>query len=216
MEKIDIPYIEGLEKQDYRGFESALELKGQKGIIDRLNWPDEFPYRPLCHISIAHSDKYIAILYHVRGLDLRAVELQDNGNIWEDSCCEFFVRRPEENIYSNFEMNCIGKILGATGEGRNNRVKRSEDQLKQIIRYSSLQKQSYDKSDEVFSWDAAMLIPFSLLGYSKEEKPETLYANFYKCGDKTSHPHFLSYFPIKCKKPDFHRPEFFGKLILKW
>ena len=35
-------------------------------------------------------------------------------------------------------------------------------------------------------------------------------ANFYKCGDKTLQPHFLSWSPIHSEKPDFHRPEDFG------
>ena len=45
--------------------------------------------------------------------------------------------------------------------------------------------------------------------------PESIRANFYKCGDKTAHPHYLSWSPIDTPKPDFHRPEFFGELILK-
>lgn len=216
MEKIDIPYVEGLEKMDYNSLASTLEIKGEKGIVDKVNWHNEFSYQPLCAVSLAHGDSHIAILYHVRGMDLRAASLDDNGKIWEDSCCEFFVQKPGENTYSNFEMNCIGSILGATGEGRNNRVKRDTEELKKVIRYSSLKKLPYDKSNEIFSWEVAMLVPFSILGFSQHEKPDVLYANFYKCGDKTAHPHFLSYFPIKCEKPDFHRPDFFGKLMLQW
>ena len=37
-------------------------------------------------------------------------------------------------------------------------------------------------------------------------------ANFYKCGDDTTKPHFLSWNPVKAPKPDFHRPEQFGVL----
>ena len=32
--------------------------------------------------------------------------------------------------------------------------------------------------------------------------------------DKTAHPHYLSWSPIGTEKPDFHRPEFFGELVL--
>ena len=39
-------------------------------------------------------------------------------------------------------------------------------------------------------------------------------ANCYKCGDKTVHPHFLAWNAVETAAPDFHRPEFFGKMIL--
>ena len=41
-----------------------------------------------------------------------------------------------------------------------------------------------------------------------------LYANFYKCGDDTPQPHFISWSPIDLPKPDFHAPQFFGVLEL--
>ncbi|WP_414481477.1 carbohydrate-binding family 9-like protein [Caldicoprobacter sp.] len=39
-------------------------------------------------------------------------------------------------------------------------------------------------------------------------------ANFYKCGDKTKYPHWGCWNRIDTPHPDFHRPEFFGDLIL--
>jgi hypothetical protein len=42
--------------------------------------------------------------------------------------------------------------------------------------------------------------------------PETLRANFYKCGDGTSVPHYLSWNQVITETPDFHRPEFFGEI----
>jgi hypothetical protein len=49
----------------------------------------------------------------------------------------------------------------------------------------------------------------------KLEAGATLRANFYKCGDELQVPHFLSWNPIGVETPDFHRPEFFGKLVLE-
>ena len=39
--------------------------------------------------------------------------------------------------------------------------------------------------------------------------------NFYKCGSKTAHPHYVSWSAIDGDKPDFHRPDCFGKLWFK-
>jgi hypothetical protein len=40
-------------------------------------------------------------------------------------------------------------------------------------------------------------------------------ANFYKCGDELSQPHYLSWNNIKSGKPNFHLPEFFGEINFK-
>ena len=68
---------------------------------------------------------------------------------------------------------------------------------------------------EVMKWSNGMFIPFSLIGIDGSNPPETLRLNIYKCGDKTAHPHFLSWAPIRTEKPDFHRPEFFGTAIIE-
>ena len=59
-------------------------------------------------------------------------------------------------------------------------------------------------------------IPLSLLqlfypGYTWQ-KGKVMRANFYKCGDLTVHPHFLSWNPVTSEQPDFHRPCDFGEL----
>ena len=66
----------------------------------------------------------------------------------------------------------------------------------------------------IWNWRVTLVIPFELIGVDPEALPEKLRANIYKCGDKTAHPHFLSWSPVGTPSPDFHRPEFFGELIL--
>ncbi len=215
MKTLNVPFVSGLENMDFQELEKKLEREGKKDIIGEVNWPEAFGYQPSCVFSIAHSEKAIAILYHVRGLDLRAAALEDNGSVWEDSCCEFFVASPSGKKYYNFEMNCIGTVLNACGPDRNDRPRRPLDEMKEIKRFSSLEHRRWEESDQLFSWQTAIIIPFSMIGIHEQNLPEKLHANFYKCGDKTAHPHFLSWNPIHTEKPDFHRPEFFGELILK-
>ena len=40
-------------------------------------------------------------------------------------------------------------------------------------------------------------------------------ANFYKCADASSHPHWLTWAPVDWPQPDFHRKEFFGTLVFE-
>lgn len=64
----------------------------------------------------------------------------------------------------------------------------------------------------LFAWNLLVAIPFELIGLDGNNLPEKLYANFYKCADGTSLPHYLSWSPIETEKPDFHRPDFFGEI----
>jgi hypothetical protein len=67
-------------------------------------------------------------------------------------------------------------------------------------------------------WSLSYTLPFSLFEtlYGSRPNPgDTLRANFQKCGDKTQETHFGSWNPIRLSNPDFHRPEFFGYLILE-
>lgn len=66
-------------------------------------------------------------------------------------------------------------------------------------------------------WEACLEIPAETLKglWNLELAPGgVLYANFYKCGDDTPQPHFISWSPIDLPKPDFHAPQFFGALEL--
>lgn len=211
--RINVPFIKGLQNMDYSALKEALANNSSEGSVDNVNWPEEFPYKPSCAFRIARSESHIAVSFQVNGLDLRAASIEDDGNIWEDSCCEFFVENPKEGKYCNFEINCIGRLLNGLGAGRNDRIRRGSDDLKRIIRFSSLEPKAYNENGKTFTWGVAMVIPFDLIGIDGDNLPERLGANFYKCGDLTAHPHFLSWSPVGCPSPDFHRPEFFGELV---
>ena len=214
MKTLRIPYLPDLGSRPDSGIIPLLEVSGSRFYVDRANWPDSFGYKPVCAGSIARYDEGLAIRFHVCGFDLRARNTEDNGRQWEDSCCEFFVQEPAGERYFNFEINCIGRILGASGPGRKDRVRLDPADLARIRRITTLPVRPYDEADSLHAWDIAVLIPFDLFGADPACPPETLKANFYKCGDETAHPHFLSWSPIDTPQPDFHRPEFFGELIL--
>lgn len=217
---LKVPYIQGLDRvRDFNEFASKLEAAAGCGAgagnIDTVNWPEDFPYQPECKFVAGWCKNGIGIMYSVRGLDLRAQALKDNGPVWEDSCCEFFISDPTDGTYYNFEMNCIGTLLAAKRKSREDCVHFSADKLKQVRRFSSNEHKAVEINDKEFSWKLGLFIPFKLIGVDKHNLPATLHANFYKCGDKTAHVHFLSWSPIGCPTPDFHRPDFFGTLELE-
>lgn len=213
--QIRVPFIEGLERMNMQELDLAMETGASKFAVCERNWPKDAPYAPDCNGSIARTEGHLAVMFHVRGLDLRATAIEDNGNSWEDSCCEFFVTDPYDGTYYNFELTCIGSLLASKRTSRIDKTLIALELLRSVIRHSSLERKAVTISDRIFSWTVAMLIPFELIGIDRDNLPVSLRGNFYKCGDLTAHPHFLSWNPIKTTKPDFHRPEYFGEIILK-
>ncbi|MBQ0143872.1 MAG: hypothetical protein KBS78_01660 [Bacteroidales bacterium] len=215
VKRIKVPFIEGLETMNLQELDLTMEKGAAKFAVCENNWPKDAPYTPDCNGSIARSKTHLAVMYHVRGLDLRATAMEDNGNSWEDSCCEFFVTDPYDGTYYNFELTCIGSLLSSKRKSRIDSKLQDPALLSRVIRYSSLEHKPMEISDKVFGWTVVMLIPFELIGIDRDNIPVSVRGNFYKCGDLTAHPHFLSWNPIQTAKPDFHRPEFFGELILR-
>ena len=193
--------------------DSALELQGARFDVDCVNWPAEFPYAPICTGRIARTEDSFVVDFRVSGLDLRAQNTEDNGRQWEDSCVEFFVEDPDGSVYYNFEINPLGKVLAAEGSSRNGRVTRPADEMQEILRIAEVT--GAQDCEGIHNWRVVVIIPMHLIGIDSENLPDKVRANFYKCGDCTAHPHFLSWNPVGTPGPDFHRPEFFGELILK-
>ena len=215
VKRIRVPFIEGLENMTLQELYLAMEKSAAKFAVCENNWPKEAPYTPDCNGSIARTASHLAVMFHVRGLDLRATQIEDNGRSWEDSCCEFFVTDPYDGTYYNFELTCIGSLLSSKRKSRLDSVLREKEDVARVIRHSSLAHEETEISDRIFSWTVAMLIPYDLIGIDRDNVPVSVRGNFYKCGDLTAHPHFLSWNPIGTPKPDFHRPEYFGELILR-
>jgi len=211
MKEITVPFIEELEKQSFHEMDKAMELSAAKGFISEVNWK-EYPYSPTVAFRIARSRTHLVIMYDVRGMDLRAEALEDNGPVWEDSCCEFFVSHPADGTYYNFELNCIGTLLASKRHSRNDAEMFTSEKLSQIRRFSTLERKAVEEAGEIRCWRTALCIPLSDIGLNGDALPDSIRANFYKCGDLTAHPHFLSWNRIDVPSPDFHRPEFFGLL----
>lgn len=179
--------------------------------IGEKNWAKEFPYSPTCRFKIACSESNLYIKFFVKEKNVKASYLKDLNPVWKDSCVEFFCKVPADSYYFNFEFNCIGTCLASKRKSRKEDViPLKQDDLQQIERLSSLNKTLLDVHGHL-EWSLLVSIPFSLIGFDLE-KGNRLNANFYKCGDETETPHYLSWSPIETETPDFHRPEFFGEL----
>ena len=115
---IEVPFVAGLSDKPLAQVSEVLETQGVRQAIDCVDWPHEFPYKPIVSFTIARDKEYLYIDYFVRGNYLLAVNSTDNSPVWQDSCVEFFVQIPGEKYYYNFEFNCIGTALAARRTSR--------------------------------------------------------------------------------------------------
>ena len=129
-----------------------------------------------------------------------------------DSCVEWFVNFSPETSenYFNFEVNANGVMNAAF------RRNRYEYQPMTVEDVEGLHIKT--KIEETY-WCVEYEVPFSLIekyfeGFKRKNEVEVL-TNFYKCGDETLHPHYGVWKQIDTPEPDFHRPEYFGKLVFQ-
>lgn len=183
--------------------------------IDVVNWSD-YPYCPDVKFRVAHTGDSILVNYKVTEASVKAVAPADQGRVWEDSCCEFFVRTENEDEYYNFECNCAGTLLVNFGR-KGDRHHAPETVLANVKRWSSLGRDPFEERIGECSWELSLIIPLtSLFNHDiKDLSGIALRGNFYKCGDLLQTPHFLSWSPIDLPQPCFHCPEFFGKLVFE-
>lgn len=191
---------------------SALERQTVLHAINEINWP-EFSYKPTVNFRIGHTGDKICLKFYVREQAIRAMETKINGAVHKDSCVEFFVSFDGKNYY-NFEFNCIGTPHLAYGEGRHNRQRVPEDTVRKIVADPSLGHEPFDTRTGDFSWDLTVIIPTGCLVFSPGIVlgDTEAAANFYKCGDDLPQPHFVTWNPVQTENPDYHRPEYFGRL----
>ena len=182
--------------------------------IDTVNWKG-YPYSPSVNFSIAHDEDCLYLRYRVQEECTMARVMEDNGAVWTDSCVEFFISFDDTGYY-NFEFNCIGTALLAFRKEKPLAEHAGPTVLKTILRYPSLPRISFEeeKSSDKNSWALTIIIPRTVFFKHRFASLNGVEAraNFYKCGDALSIPHFLSKYPIATAEPNFHVPEYFGKI----
>ncbi len=189
-----------------------LDSHVEHEMIACLNWSEQFPYKPYSCFVIAVSQTRLYVFFSVISKDLRAINTEDLSPVAEDSCVEFFMQVPGNDEYWNFEFNCIGTISASHRVERPWPVGLTKEELASIERYASCGAEPIAEQDGTFCWDLTVSIPLSLIGLDSDNLPEFIKGNFYKCGGKTAHPHYVSWSPIDGDKPNFHRPDCFGTL----
>lgn len=180
---------------------------------------DQPEHFPKVKAKIAYDREAIYVIFNVEDQYVKAIHKNHQDPVYKDSCVEFFFSPGEssEGGYFNLEMNCGGKMLFHHQEApRTGNVNISPEDIEQVKVAHSLPELVEPEIQEPTTWTVEYRIPFSILWkYHQVSTPgsgTTWRANFYKCADGTSHPHWLTWSPIDFPRPNFHVPEYFGNL----
>ncbi len=205
-----------IHKLDLTFLAKELDKIQEAHPIEITPW-EEFAYKPKVNFKIAYTDNEILLKVYVEENFIRAKYNKINDPVYRDSCFEFFISPDNDDQFYNYELNCIGTPYLAYGKPRINRQKANTQIVQSIRSFSSLGNQTFEEKQGDFEWEMTIAIPFATLFKHnlKDMKGKTCNVNFYKCGDELTKPHYLAWNNIETEKPDFHRPEFFGKIVFE-
>jgi len=187
--------------------------------------PSGSDHRPKTQARLLHDGQSLAIIFRVEDRYVVARKTEYQSPTHKDSCVEFFVRPRPDRGYFNFEWNAIGTLLlwyvekPRRPDGifeKNTEVPR--DAAGAIDRRASLMGPIHDEISDPVMWTLSALIPLALfepfVGPAGPLRGQRWGANFYKCADCSSHPHW-GYWADIGDRLDFHQPERFGEIIFE-
>ncbi len=183
--------------------------------------PEGSEHRPRTRARLLHAPDGLLGIFRVEDRYLRSVHTRFGDPVYEDSCVEIFLQPKPDRGYLNFEMNAGGALLAShvtdprrVAGGFAGFTRLDEDDGRKVLRRSSLPPVIEPEIEAAVDWQLAFFIPVELLerrvGPLGPLAGQSFRANLYKCGDKTSHPHWASWSPVDAL--NFHLPHCFGTL----
>ncbi len=211
MKTLFVPYIH----QHTDNIENVfVALKKTPAILININnWKINFTYEPFCQVQIAWHESGFYLHYEVKESHVLTTQKGITGNVWKDSCVEFFMSLDNGFSYYNFECNAVGSRLLNYKNGQAKKES-TQEVLEKIIVQTSLPLFTNLDIKEETHWSLSAFLPVHLFNGLTLSVGKKMRGNFYKCGDQTTQPHYLSWTTIHHAKPNFHLPEFFGYLEL--
>ncbi len=185
--------------------------------------PESSDHRPETTLKVLYDQDGLYGIYQVHDHYVRVTHLGYQAPVCLDSCVEFFCKPPVGPGYFNLEMNAGGSFWFSyvrnprrTEDGFEDFSMVDEKYGKLIQVKTTLPEMVEPERREPLTWVAQFQLPFAAMepycGTIDTTRDREWKANFYKCGDETSHPHWISWVPVHSL--NFHLPECFGDMEL--
>lgn len=189
--------------------------------ININNYMGKIPkYRPSVQAKMKYDTDNLYIIFRVRGdRYIRCLTQEYNGPVWHDAAVEFFFS-PDTSLpkdYFDLEINCCGtSLMEYISRSKKKSILFDTNEIKKIIIAHSLPRKIDSEIIGPKTWTVECKIPISVLERCSEVTRPKLNvvwrANFYQIASCGSNPHYITWSFVDNIKPNFHLPEFFGKL----
>ena len=161
--------------------------------------------------QVAWNEEFFFVRLRAQEPEIRAAESGPVGTPCEDSCLEFFFAPVEGDLrYFNIEYNPNACLYLGMGVNVQTLVRMLPEDIDELF-YPEVKRFEG-------GWEVSYRIPFSFIRRFfpdfEARSGKVIRANCYKCAEKTSKPHFMSWSKIEGPKLSFHQPQFFGYMTL--
>lgn len=184
----------------------------EKTMIDECVWMDD--YKPVCYAQVCYvkGDGFWARLTCEES-NPKAVHEGFFSDVYKDSCLEMFAKWDDaSDKYINIEMNSKGSCLIALGADRYDRTPIDKLCGHPFDVKAEVKDKEWNVTVHVTEEDLCKIYGMSA---DKFVPGYVIMGNFYKCGDETDVEHYVMWNPVGTEKPDYHRPEFFGRMVIE-
>lgn len=181
--------------------------RANTAMITTKNWGEDV-YCPNTEVKVLANSEGLFLRFETDETELICDCKNLNEDVFKESCVEFFFKPDPDNAnYFNFELNAIGTPLIGFGTGRAPLRCRLDIPDISIFGIESEMKEK--------GFAIKIFIPYSFLLMHVKKIGDYFLGNFQKCKELGDNPHYITYYPIRTPKPDFHRPEFFDKILIE-
>jgi len=194
--------------------------------IDSIEINDFHPasssHRPRACAKMSYDERNLFVWFHIEDRYVLSTRMNYQDPVYRDSCVEFFIQPRAGSGYFNFEINCGGTLSVAyiedpTRDG--NVFAKSTPVAAELGRRVRIRHSApaivHPEISEPFDWQIDCRVPLSVLeayvGPLGPLEGQTWHANFFKCAEDNSHPHWASWSPIG-DALNFHQPQCFAPL----
>ncbi len=175
--------------------------------IDKVLWTDDYGIR--AQGQLCYDNDFLYVHQSAVEKDIRAMNTEPLSPVYEDSCLEFFFMAEGSPNYFNFEINPNGCLGAGYGPKKTDRIS--------IVRNDAADYFDIHTDRTADGWEVFYKIPLEYIRLFEHDFrfSGTLAGDMFKCGNKTVNKHYLSWTKIDLDTPNFHCPEYFGKLVFE-
>ena len=101
------------------GWDKPFWVNTESIEIAQPHWPSQTDHLPQAEAKLLYDEENLYVIFHVEDRYVAARATEMHGEVWKDSCVEFYFSPSSQNTtdYCNIEVNCCGVMLMETHDG---------------------------------------------------------------------------------------------------